>query len=441
MNNIVSTSETVLVVGGGISGLSAALEVAEYGLDVILVEKNPSLGGRTAQLYRYFPKLCRPNCGFEINLRRLRANSRVKELTLSEVTKISGSPGAYTVSIKTHPRFVNSNCTACGACEEVVETCIDDPHNYNLKKIKAAYLPHNMAYPQRYVIDPSIANTEEGQRAKMACKYEAIDLEMEEENFDLSVGSIIWATGWKPYDAAKIQPYGYDRYQNVITSVEFERLMDPFGPTGGQLVRPSDGKPATNVAFIQCAGSRDRNHLLHCSRICCTASLKQATYVNEQHGPDAKSSIYYIDMRVIDRFEDFYRKVRRENNVHFIKSKVASITDNPITDNLFLQGVDTEGYHRYNNEHDLVVLAIGMEPSQKITEVADGVSVDKSGFIQLDAQNGAIFGAGCASNALDVNRSVQNSTAASLRAIQVINRVKQSESFLQSPLSEVESAG
>ena len=268
---------------------------------------------------------------------------------------------------------------------------------------------------------------------------------MQEEILKINCGAVIFATGWRPYDAAKIEPYGYDRYDNVITSVEFERMMDPYGPTGGKLLRPSDGREAKDVAFIQCAGSRDRNHLSHCSRICCMASLKQSTYLGEIYGDDpaAKSTIYYIDIRTIDRFEDFERKVRQDERVHFIKSKVASITQDPETGNPVLNGVDTHGYKRYANPHDLAVLAIGMEPSVDAAAIFDagkagegqGVAVDSSGFIELStagdglgAGAGAgpaagIFGAGCASNALDVNRSVQGATAAALRAIQVVNRV------------------
>jgi quinone-modifying oxidoreductase subunit QmoA len=426
MTDVVATNETILVVGGGISGMTAALEAAECGKNVVLVEKNPSLGGRVSQLYKYFPKLCYPTCGLEINIKRLKANKRIRVLTLAEVSAITGKPGDYTASIKISPRYVNENCTACGECATAVSAEISNPFNYNMDKIKAAYLPFSMSYPQRYVIDPSIIGTPDAEKAKGACKYDAVDLGMKEETVNLKVGAVVWATGWKPYDANKIQPYGYDRYANVITSVEFERMLDPFGPTGGKLVRPSDGKEAKNVAFIQCAGSRDRNHLKHCSRICCMASLKQTTYVREKFGDDADVSIYYIDIRAIDRLEDFYKKVQADPKVKFIKSKVANITadkdGNPI-----LHGVDTEGYHRYDNQHDLVVLAIGMEPSVDASKIMKGVAADVSGFIDVNATSEAVFGAGCASNALDVNRSVQSATAGALRAIQVINRVSRAE--------------
>ena len=427
MTAVVATNETILVVGGGISGVTAALEAAECGKDVVLVEKQPTLGGRVSQLYRYFPKLCHPTCGMEINFKRLKVNKRIRVLTMAEVTSLSGKAGDYTVAVKIAPRYVNENCTACGACAEAVTAEIDDAHNYNMRKIKAAYLPNAMAYPQRYVLDPSVIGTPDADKAKSACKYNAIELDQKEETLNLKVGTVVWATGWKPYDAAKIQPYGYDRIPNVITSVEFERMMDPFGPTGGKLVRPSDGKEAKNVAFIQCAGSRDKNHLSHCSRICCMASLKQSTYVSEKYPEDGAVSIYYIDIRAIDRFEDFYQKVRADKSVKFIKSKVASIVEDQATGHPVLHGVDTEGYHRYANPHDLVVLAVGMEPSVDASKIMKGVAADVSGFIDVNSTTEAVFGAGCASNALDVNRAVQSATAATLRAIQVVNRVSRAE--------------
>jgi quinone-modifying oxidoreductase subunit QmoA len=422
MTDVVATNQTILVVGGGISGLTAALEAAETGKQVVLVEKRPYVGGRVAQLYKYFPKLCHPTCGLEINQRRAKMNPNLTILTMAEVTKIDGEAGNYVATVKLSPRYVNDNCTGCGDCAKAVGAEFDDEYNYGLTKRKGAYLPHVMAHPMRYVIDPRIVGTEDGQKAKAACKYGAVDLDDAVKEIRLPAGAVIWATGWKPYDAAKIQPYGHGRVPNVVSSVEFERMADPKGPTGGKIVRPSDGKEAKKVAFIQCAGSRDRNHLLHCSRICCMASLKQTTYVTDAY-EDADVSVYYIDIRAIDRFEDFYAKIKAKPNVRFVKSKPASIVANKQNGNPVIHGVDTEGYVRYANEHDLVVLAVGMEPSVDKAGFPAALVVNAEGFIEPAPENGAIFAAGCSADALDVNRAVQSATAATLRAIQVVNRV------------------
>ena len=420
MTATIATSQTILVVGGGISGMTAALEAAECGREVVLVERSATLGGRTALLYRYFPKMCHPTCGLEINLRRLKSNRNVRVMTMVEVVSIEGQRGAYSVTLKIRPRYVSEICTACGDCGAAISTEIPNTDNYGQDKRKAAYLPFAMAYPQRYVLDPSLIGTADAEKAKAACKVGAIDLAMQEETVKLSVGAVVWATGWKPYDAARIQPYGYGRLPNVITSLEFERLADPNGPTGGKLLRPSDGREAKNIAFIQCAGSRDENHLRHCSRICCMASLKQTQYVREAHGDAGKSTVYYIDIRAIDRFEDFYQQVQRDSTVTFVKSKVASI-DASQNGDLILHGVDTEGYHRYASTHELVVLAIGMEPESSGIVLPADVITDSSGFIEGSA-DGGMLGAGAARSPLDVNRSVQSATGAALRAIKVIHQ-------------------
>ncbi len=420
MTNSIATNQTILVVGGGISGMTAALEAAECGKQVILVERNATLGGRTALMNRYFPKMCHPTCGLEINLRRLKGNRNVRVMTMAEVGGVTGQRGDYTVTLQLAPRYVNAKCTACGDCAAAVETEITNPYEYGLNKTRAAYLPHTMAYPMHYVLDPSIIGTPDAEKARAACKYDAIELDMQTETVELKVGAIVWATGWKPYDAAKIQPYGYDRFANVITSLEFERLADPHGPTGGKLLRPSDGKEAKNIAFIQCAGSRDENHLRHCSRICCMASLKHTHYVREAYGDAGKSTIYYIDIRVIDRLEDFYQKVQQDPTVSFVKSKVAKIAEDK-DGNPVLHGVDTEGYHRYATTHDLVVLAVGMEPETNGIKLPEDMLLDSSGFIE-GSQHEGMFGAGAATSPLDVNRSVQSATAAALRAIQVVHK-------------------
>ncbi|MCB1861327.1 MAG: CoB--CoM heterodisulfide reductase iron-sulfur subunit A family protein, partial [Gammaproteobacteria bacterium] len=259
MTEVIATNQTILVVGGGISGLTAALEAAETGKQVVLVEKRPFVGGRVTQLYKYFPKLCFPTCGLEINQRRAKMNPNLKIITMAEVTDIKGNAGDYTATIKISPRYINDNCTACGDCGQAVEAEFDNEFNYGLggmNKRKGAYLPHTMAHPQQYILDPRIIGTEDGEKAKAACKANAVDLDMQPESVTFKAGAVVWATGWRPYDANKIQPYGYDRFANVITNVEFERMADPKGPTGGKLVRPSDGREAKNIAFIQCAGSR-----------------------------------------------------------------------------------------------------------------------------------------------------------------------------------------
>jgi len=419
MTEVVATNETILVVGGGISGMTAAIEAAETGKKVILVEKRAYLGGRVSQLYKYFPKLCFPTCGLEINQRRAKMNPNLTILTMAEVTNLEGEAGNYNATIKIAPRYINDNCTACGDCGRAVEAEFDDEFNYGLSKRKGAYIANTMAHPMRYVIDPAILGTEDAEKAKAACKYNAVDLDMQEEEITFNTGAVIWATGWQPYDAAKIQPYGYDRFENVITNVEFERICDPKGPTKGEITRPSDGKEVKKIAFIQCAGSRDKNHLLHCSRICCMASLKQSTYPAD----DVEVSIYYIDIRAIDRFEDFYQMVKDKDNVKFIKSKPANIVLNNETGSPVIHGVNTEGYERYADEYDLVVLAVGMEPSVSKSDFPVDIVINEEGFIEPAEENGGVFAAGVSSEALDVNRAVQHATGAALRAIQVVNRV------------------
>jgi len=421
MADVQTTSQTILVVGGGMSGITAALEAAEAGYDVVLVEKNPYLGGRVTQLYQYFPKLCPPNCGLEINFRRMRQNPKVRFFTMAEVAGISGREGDYDVTVKLGPRFVNEKCTCCGKCADVCEVEIDNPFNYGMDKIKAAYLPHEFAFPMRYVLDPSIVGTDEGKKCLEACEHDAIDLDMQETTFDLKAGAIVWAAGWNPYDAAKVDYYGFGEYKNVITNVMMERMAAPNGPTEGKILRPSDKKEPKNIAFIQCAGSRDENHLPYCSGICCLASLKQTTYVRERQ-PECDITIFFIDIRALDRLEDFYVKVQEDEKVAFIKSKIANITEDEQTGNLILEGENTRTGEQILMNFDMVVLATGMVPNRIATDPAPDVSCDEYGFLTSDPEKAGIYGAGCVRRPTDVASSVQDATAGALKAIQSIAR-------------------
>ena len=411
------STQTILVVGGGMSGLTAAVEIGEVGYDVILVEKRPYLGGRVAQLHHYFPKLCPPYCGLEINFRRIKDNPRIKFFTLAEVEKISGQAGNFDVTIKLKPRYVNNNCTICGKCVEVCPIERDDEFNYGLSKTKAIYLPHEMSFPAKYVIDDTVCD--KCGKCVQACAYKAINLEEKEKTVNLKVGAIIWATGWKPYDATKMDNLGFGKYKNVITNVMMERLAAVNGPTKGKILRPSDNKEIKSIAFVQCAGSRDENHLPYCSAICCLASMKQAGYVKEQY-PDAKVYIFYIDLRAYGRFEDFYNRIKEYKDVYFIKGKVAKITEKP-DKSLLVEAEDILSGKRTSQEVDMVVLATGMMPVTAEEKVPADVSYDDFKFIVSNSDSG-IYPAGCAKRPMDVASSVQDATAAALKAIQSIVR-------------------
>ncbi|MGD2011723.1 MAG: CoB--CoM heterodisulfide reductase iron-sulfur subunit A family protein [Desulfobacterales bacterium] len=413
-------SGSILVVGGGISGLTTALEAAEVGYEVFIVEKNPYLGGRVAQLNQYFPKLCPPTCGLEINYRRIKDNPNIKVFTLAEVTSVSGAPGSYNVSVQLNPRYVNENCTCCGDCAEACQAEIESEFDFGMQKIKGAYLPYEMAFPARFVLSPEIAGTEDGRRAKEACKYDAIELDMQAKTVDLNVGAIVWATGWQPYDATRIENLGFGQHDNIITNMMMERLAAPNGPTRGEIVRPSDGKAPESIAFVQCAGSRDENHLPYCSYICCMASLKQATYVRERY-PEAKIYIFYIDMRAPGyRYERFYEKIKEDENIVLIKGKVAEVNQDDGSKNVTVVAENAVTGEKIKQSVEMVVLATGMQPTAAVDKLPADMKFNPDGFIVNDYAAGGMFAAGCANKPMDVVTSNQNATGMALKAIQTL---------------------
>ena len=413
-------SGSIMVVGGGISGLTTALEAAEVGYEVFIVEKNPYLGGRVSQLKQYFPKLCPPTCGLEINFRRIKDNPRIKFFTLADVEKVEGAPGNYNVSIKLNPRYVNENCTCCGECADACKTEIPNEFNFGIDKTKGAYLPHEMAFPAKYVISPQIIGTEDAQRCKDACPYDAVDLEMQPKTVDFNVGAIVWATGWEPYDAAKIDNLGFGQYPNIVTNMMLERMAAPNGPSKGQILRPSDNKAPESVAFVQCAGSRDENHLPYCSYICCMASLKHATYIREQY-PDTKVYIFYIDLRTPGyRYERFYENVKSDENVEFVKGKVAAVEDGG-NGKVTLVAEDAVSGEKIRQTVDMAVLATGMQPTAVNAKLpAADLQYTEDGFIINDLNKGGMFATGCANRPADVMMSNQNATGIALKAIQTM---------------------
>ncbi|MBF0214970.1 MAG: CoB--CoM heterodisulfide reductase iron-sulfur subunit A family protein, partial [Magnetococcales bacterium] len=269
-----------------------------------------------------------------------------------------------------------------------------------------------MAFPSWYYMDPAYAKTEEAKAVAKVCPAGAIQPDMEATVIEEKVAAVVWATGWKPYDAEKIRPYGFGQYANVTTNMRFERLASVYGPTGGKITRPSDGKEAKNVAFIQCAGSRDHNYLPFCSRVCCLASMKQAAYVRDQY-PDSKVTVFYIDLRAMDRYESFLQKTKADENISWIKSKPARIEEDA-NGNPVVIGENTLTGERYAMPFDLVVLATGMEPhsAQDAKVPSDQASQDEYGFV-----TGGVLAAGCAAAPTDVASSVQSATAMAMKAI------------------------
>ncbi len=415
---MVDNGKPILVIGGGIAGMTTAIEAAEAGCEVILAEKEPYLGGRVARMHEYFPKLCPPACGLEINFRRIKNNPRITVLTQAQVEKLAGRPGNYEVTLKIVPRYVSDACTLCGECAKACPAERADEFNYGLSRTRAAYLPHPMAFPALYVIDRSACGPD-CRACQQACQYGAVDLDQQPVSRTYRVSAVVAATGWSPYDASRLDNLGYRKYKNVITNVVMERLAAQSGPTGGKILRPSDGRAPASVVFVQCAGSRDENHLPYCSAVCCAASLKQATYVRAQC-PDAKVTIFYIDIRTPGRLEDFYTKVAADGQVELIKGKAAKVDEDPETGELLVTAEDVLSGRKHTARADLVVLATGIVPNTKSLP-ADFVR-DEFEFLAAPPGTTGLYAAGCVRRPEEVSAAVQDSTGAALRALQCAAR-------------------
>ncbi len=413
----------ILVVGAGMAGITAAVEAAETGVNVILIEKKPYIGGKVTQFSKYFPKLCPPACGLEINLRRLRNNPLIKLFTLAEVTDVTKESDTFKVTIRLQPRFINNQCTSCGDCVKVCPEKRKNEFNYNMDKTASIYIPYENAYPQKYVIDKETCKGTSCNKCVEVCKYKAIDLEQPERTITVEVSSIIWAAGWEPYDANNLDVLGYGKYPDVITNVMMERLAAADGPSKGRILRPSTNEKVNSIAFVQCAGSRDENHLEYCSSVCCMASLKQTRYLREQN-PDAEIHVHYIDVRSNGMLEDFYQSVQDDEKVHFHRGKVGKVSLNNSTGKLVVEAEDSITCKMMKNEVELVVLATGMKPATKNLLVKKSL-VDNNGFISINGsgKNSLCrqFGCGVITEPKDVAATVQEATGSVLKAMQTLS--------------------
>ncbi len=406
----------LLVVGAGIAGVTAALEAAEAGREVVLVEREASVGGRVMRVRQYFPKLCPPSCGMEINTRRLERNPRIRVLTQTTVARATATAEVWSVTLAQAPAFVNERCTACGACGDVCPARVPDPFNPAsggaMGAVPAIRLPHPHAWPRRFVLDR--AACPDGCRACVeACKYDAIDLAATGREEVVEVGAVVACTGWQPYPLERLPELGGGVFPDVIANVQMERLASPSGPTGGKILRPSTGQPPQRVAFIQCAGSRDVKHLPYCSAVCCLASLKQALYVREQL-PEAAVSIYYIDRRTPGRNEDLLTRLTTTEGVSLIKGKVGKVERGEDGD-LVLRVEDVESGRLVRTRADLVVLATGMVPNLRDDQLPFGLLRDEDGFGVEDPER-RVSVAGVARRPEDVAATVRDATGAAAKA-------------------------
>jgi len=400
-----------LIIGGGISGITAAVELAETGREVVLIEKEAYLGGNVSGFNTYFPKLCPPACGLEINYRRIRSNPRITYFTGAEVAHISGSEGDFRVKIALQAALINKHCTACGKCAEV---CPEERAEKKLGDtgVRAAYIPGGLAFPMRYTIDPEACKKEACAKCLDVCEYDAIQLDARAEEIELQVGKIIVATGWKLYDPARIQNYAYATEKDVITNLEFECLLASCTRENKKLTRPSDAKEPARIAFIQCAGSRDQKHLSYCSAVCCSASLKHALTLSEKY-PEVSSEIFYIDLRVTGRNEKLLKKAESAEQIFLTRGKAGRILRSESGDGLQVEVEDVMAGRRREDSFDLVVLAMGLEPNH----IGPDLNLNEEGFYGEEQAPG-IFAAASSRRPMDVVSSVRDATATALKTMQ-----------------------
>jgi heterodisulfide reductase subunit A2 len=431
----------VMVVGGGIAGIHAALTMANAGKHVYLVEREPTIGGHMAQFDKTFPTLDCAACILTPKMSAVKNHKNITLWTYSEVTQVDGYVGNFKVKVKRWPRYIKEDL--CSGCLECLKACVykegkfTDDFNEGLAKRKPIYIPFPQAVPQVPVIDPDTCIQFKSGKCKKSCidacgERHAISLQMEEKTEEIEVGNIILSTGFQTFDARRLPYYGYGVYPNVYTALEVERLVNASGPTGGE-VTLRDGRTPKSVAIVHCVGSRDENTNRWCSRVCCMYSLKLAHLIKEHTGADVFN--FYIDIRTPGKgFEEFYQKLLNER-VHFIRGRVAEVTDwalDPTEENkLVIRVEDTLAGIVRRIPVDMVVLATGLEPQADAEQVRRtfNISCASGGFFlerhpklaPVSTFTDGIFLAGCCQGPKDIPDTVAQAGAAAAEALALID--------------------
>lgn len=440
-NNTDSSKPTALVLGGGIAGMQAALDIADAGFPVYLVEREPSVGGRMAQLDKTFPTLDCSSCILTPKMVDVGQHPNIELLTYAELASVERVADAFRVQVRKKPRYVDVEaCKGCGDCAEAcrMKGRIRSEFDEGIAMRSAIYVPFPQAVPLKYTIDPEtclyLTRGVCGRtfKCKDACPADAIDFEQQEEILDLEVDTIIVATGYDLIDPRTKPEYAYGVYPQVMTGIEFERLCDASGPTRGQIL--VNGQQPKDVVFIKCVGSRDpHTGVPYCSRVCCMYTAKQAHLVRDRI-PDANITVFYMDVRAFGKgYEEFYDRVRGER-VTYRRGEPSEVYRNG--DKLVVLAEDTTLGQPIEVEADLVILATAIVPRSDIGEVAQQLGIDRSpdGFFQeadpklrpVDTGVEGVFVAGCCQGPKDIPDTVGQAKAAASSALGVLVRARKS---------------
>ncbi len=432
-------TKRALVIGGGIAGIQTALDIADAGFEVDIVEKTPTIGGRMAQLDKTFPTLDCAACILTPKMVDAAQNEKIDLLTYSEVESVSGFVGNFTVKIRKKARYVDSTkCTGCGACTEKCPSRKGlNEFNMGLNTRGAIYIPFAQAIPNVATIDPTQCLKLKSGKCGLCekiCSAKAIDYTQKDEIIERQYGAIVAATGFKPIDASKYDEYGYSDNPDVVTSLEFERLMNAAGPNKGVLLRPSDKQHPHDIVFIQCVGSRCDDHRgkSYCSKICCMYTAKHAMLVREKY-PDTNVHVFYIDVRTPGKnFDEFYRRAVEQYGVEYIKGMVGKVWKNG--DKLMVQGSDLLNGEQLLLETDMVVLATAIEPDPSARSVATMLtaSMDTNDFFTeahaklrpVESPTAGVFLSGTCQGPKDVPETVAQASAAASKVIGLLSKDK-----------------
>jgi heterodisulfide reductase subunit A len=439
VENEVPVTPAALVIGGGIAGIQSALDIAEAGYKVYLVEREPSIGGHMAQFDKTFPTLDCAACILTPKMVDVARHPNIELRAYSEVEDINGYIGNFKVKIRKKPRYVSEeHCVACGDCATECRLAdrIPNEFDHNLSKRSAIYVPFPQAVPLKYTIDPErclmITRGKCGKSPKCvdACSANAIDFEQKEEVEEVEVGTIVVATGYREFDPAQKPELHYSDLDNVLTGLQFERIFAPNGPTSGELV--INGKVPKKIAFASCTGSRDKRvGNPYCSRVCCMYIAKQAHLVKE-HTPDAEVTVYYCDVRAFGKgYEEFYERVQKEG-VHYRRGLISEVFDED--GKVHVRGEDSLMAEPFDEEVDLLVLGTGIIPNSDSNEMGQLLHISNSsdGFYleahpklrPVDTVTDGIFLAGCAQGPKDIPDTVAQAGAAAAHVIDVLSKGK-----------------